>query len=156
MEITATAFKEFLKEKKLMASKCSGCGAIWLPPRPICLKCYGKDMEWMEMRGKGKIITFTVIYVGPQPMTEAGYSRDNPYCTAIVELEEGLRISAQIIGVDATRPESIQVGAPVTAEFVERAKWFWGGELGKIQEAHLAFRVCDYSVSGTREMGGKA
>ena len=38
-------------------------------------------------------------------------------------------------------PENIQIGARVTVEFIERGKWFWGGELAKVQETHLAFRI---------------
>ena len=45
---TIASFDNFLKEKKLMASKCRECSALWLPPRPICLTCKGHEMEWVE------------------------------------------------------------------------------------------------------------
>jgi len=43
-------------------------------------------------------------------MAAKGYGRDKPYCTGIVDLEEGPRISAMINGVDGTNPQSIETG----------------------------------------------
>jgi uncharacterized OB-fold protein len=43
-------------------------------------------------------------------MVEQGYGRNNPYCTGIVKLEEGPRLSARILGVDAANPQLIQTG----------------------------------------------
>jgi uncharacterized OB-fold protein len=138
---TINSFETFLKEKKLMASKCKKCGALWLPPRPICLKCYSNELGWTQLNGKGKLVAFTVIGVGPIPMIDAGYGRDNPYCTGIVELDEGPRISAQILGVDVTCPENIRIGTSLTADFVERGSWHFVEDLSKIKKIYLAFRV---------------
>ena len=141
MPFTAASFDQFLSQKKLMASKCQKCGTLYLPPRPICLKCYCNEMEWVELEGKGKLIAFTVIGVGPPPMLAAGYDREHPYCSGIVELEEGPRISAQILGVDVVHPENIKIGTTLTVDFVERGKYAWGGELAKIRKTFLAFRA---------------
>lgn len=139
---TATSFDQFLNENKLMASKCKKCGALWLPPRPLCPKCYGIEMEWVELKGKGKIVAFTVIPYGPMTMSLAGYDKNNPYCVAIVELEEGPRISAQILGLDLAHPENIKIGTPLTVDFSEkRGRWFWGGETVKTPKTSLAFRA---------------
>jgi len=139
---TAVSYDQFLSENKLMASKCKKCGALWLPPRPLCVKCYGTEMEWVELKGKGKLVAFTVIPYGPMPMSAAGYGKDNPYCAAIVELEEGIRVSAQVKGLDVTHPENIKIGTPLTVDFSEkRGKWFWGGETAKITKTYLAFKA---------------
>lgn len=138
---TIASFDKFLEEKKLMASKCKKCSALWLPPRPICIECNSDELEWVGLNGKGKLIAFTVIGVGPIPMIEAGYGRDNPYCSGIVELEEGPRISAQILGVDVANPENIKIGTPLTADFVERGSWHFVEELAKERKMYLAFRV---------------
>jgi len=98
-------------------------------------------MEWVELSGRGKLVAFTVIGVGPMPMIDAGYSRDNPYCAGIVEVEEGPRISAQILGVDVARPENIKIGTPLTADFVERGSWHFVEELAKMRKMYLAFKV---------------
>jgi len=51
-----------------------------------------------------------------------------------VELEEGVKISAQILGLDATKPEEVKIGTALEAEFVER------GESEK-KKTFLAFRT---------------
>jgi uncharacterized OB-fold protein len=116
----AEGFYEFVGEGKLMAAKCGSCGALYLPPRPICSACHGEHMEWVEMGGNGKIEGFTVITVGPTRMVQAGYDRKNPYCVGIVRLDEGPAISAQIFGVDVQHPDQIKVGTVVKAKFFER------------------------------------
>jgi len=137
---TIASFDNFLKEKKLMASKCRECSALWLPPRPICLTCKGHEMEWVELSGRGKLVAFTVIGVGPMSMIDAGYNRDNPYCAGIIEVEEGPRISAQVLGVDVAHPENIKIGTPLIADFVERGSWHFVEEIAKMKKMYLAFK----------------
>ncbi|MGC9399843.1 MAG: Zn-ribbon domain-containing OB-fold protein [Anaerolineae bacterium] len=117
---TAVEFSEKFVDKKLMGSRCPTCGEIYVPPRPVCVECLTDEMAWVEVEGKGKLVAYTIIYVAPTAMLDAGYGFKNPYCTGIVELENGERISAQIVGVDVAHPESIEIGMPVTMTFVER------------------------------------
>jgi uncharacterized OB-fold protein len=77
-------------------------------------------MEWHELKGTGKLAAYTAIAVGPSFMLEEGFDRNNPYCAGVVELEEGVSISARILNVDPKQPERIGVGMPVTAEFLQR------------------------------------
>ncbi len=51
-------------------------------------------------------------------MAEQGFDRKNPYCVGVVELDEGTRVNAQIIGFDTNRPESIPVGTRLQATFI--------------------------------------
>jgi uncharacterized OB-fold protein len=53
-------------------------------------------------------------------MIEEGFDRNNPYCTGIVELKEGVRIAARILGVDVNNPERIRIGTPVKIEYLEK------------------------------------
>lgn len=138
---TADSFDKFCGEKKLMATRCKKCGTLWLPPRPICLKCYSDEMEWDEMKGKGKLVAFTVIGVGPWTMISEGYNRDNPYCSGVVELEEGCRMSAQILGVDVKHPENIKIGTLVAADFVERGSFSLVPEVADVKKTYLVFRA---------------
>ncbi len=133
-EFTGASFNQFLNEEKLMGSRCKGCGALHLPPRPICTKCYGREMEWVEMKGGGKLFAFTTIHVGPTMMCQEGYGRDNPFCSGVVELDEGVKISGRILGVDTLNPEKIKVGTPLNIEFVHR-------EEGDSKKTFLAFRA---------------
>jgi len=131
---TEHSFREYLNQHKLMATQCHDCGKLFLPPRPICPSCYGENMLWVETSGKGKLAAFTSVYIGPTAMVEAGYDRTNPYCAAVVELEEGPMISALLLGVDASQPDQINIGSPLTAAFVERGD-------GEEKRTFLAFKA---------------
>lgn len=135
-EFTHAAFTRLLSEKKLMGSKCRSCGAEFLPPRPMCTKCFSNEMAWMDVPEKGELAAFTIVYIAPTVMLDAGYGRDNPYCSGIVKLENGLSVSAQILGVDVSKPETIKVGSPVTVDFIDRGE-------GEEKKSFLAFRVVE-------------
>jgi len=130
---TSVSFNQFLSERRLMGSKCHKCGAVYVPPRPLCPACHGEAMEWVEMQGRGRLGAYTTVHIGPKLMIEEGYDRNNPYCTGIVELAEGPRISARILGVDARNPENIEIGTPLTVEFLKRGE-------GEEKRTFLAFR----------------
>ena len=131
---TAASFDQYLAEEKLMASRCMDCGALHLPPRAICPECYSENLEWTETSGKGKLVGFTVVVIVPTFMAEQGFGRNNPYVSGIVELDEGVKISARIIDVDVTKPEEIKIGTPLTVEFVS----FGEGDNAK---TYLAFKA---------------
>ena len=113
-------FERFLDEEKLMGARCIGCGALFVPPRAICTKCHGSEMEWVETKGEGRLVAFTCISIGTPAMIAEGYDRNNPYCSGAVELVEGPRVVAQIEGVDTLRPETIKVGMLVKATFLHQ------------------------------------
>ncbi len=121
-EFNSASFYQFLAEKKLMASRCKKCQALYLPPHPICTRCHGNDMEWVEMKGNGKLAAFTAVTVGPTCTIEEGYSRSNPYLVGVVQLDEGPKVSGRIQGLDATQPDTVKVGTPLTVEFLEPAE----------------------------------
>jgi uncharacterized OB-fold protein len=114
------SYERFLSEGKLMGSKCRKCGALFLPPRPLCVQCYSTEMEWVQMKGRGKLVAFTCIAVGPPDMMREGYNRKNPYVCGVVELEEGVKVVARIQGVNGAQPETIKVGMPLQVEFLQR------------------------------------
>ncbi len=118
----STNFYKFLGEHKLMGCRNRTSGKLYVPPRSFCSISHNDDMEWEEMSGNGKLIAFTIITVAPTHMIEAGYGRKNPYCAGIVQLDEGAAISGQIFGVDVNHPESIKIGTPVRATFIERGE----------------------------------
>ena len=127
------SYEQYLKEEKLMGSRCKKCGTLFVPPRSICIKCYSSKMEWVEMKGKGRLHAFTCITVAPPFMIEQGYDRTHPYCSGVVDLEEGVKVDARIEGVDATKAEEITVGMPVKVAYLH-----WGE--GEDKETFLAFQ----------------
>lgn len=114
------SYNLFLQQEKLMGSRCKACGVQYVPPRPLCPRCHASDMEWLEMKGKGKLVAFTCITIAPPFMMAQGYDRKHPYCSGVVELDEGGRVDARIEGVDPNRPQDIRVGMPMKAKFLHR------------------------------------
>jgi uncharacterized OB-fold protein len=127
------SYEEFLSEGKIMGSKCKACGSIASPPRPICISCFGRDQECVELKGTGKLLAFTSIFAAPPYMAKEGFGRNNPYVVGVVELDEGLKAVARIVGVDAKKPEQIKLGTPVRAEFLVRYE-------GPVKKVSLAFK----------------
>jgi len=113
-------FEQFLSEGKLMGSKCMECGALFAPPRRICMKCHSDKMEWAEMKGMGSLAAFTCIHIAPPSMLEEGYDRNNPYCTGAITLDEGPRVVARIEEVDTLNPESIAIGTRLEVKFLHQ------------------------------------
>ena len=126
-------FYTALDADKLLGSKCKVCGYQVSPQRAICPKCQSDEVEVVELKGKGKLAAFTIISVPPTQMAQAGYSGKNPYCVGIVELDEGVRITAQILDVDMFNPQSIRIGKPLTMTTIERGE-------GENRKKYLAFK----------------
>jgi len=138
---TAASFDKFCAEGKVMGVKCQKCGELMVPPRGLCFKCRSDQLEWVPLSGKGKILSFTVIGVGPSNMLNEGFNRDNPYCSGVIQLDEGPRISTQIMGVDTKHPETIKIGTPVTASFASRGAFALAPEVACIKKPYLVFKV---------------
>lgn len=119
---TAASFNQYLAEHKLMGTRCPTCDTVYLPPRAICPQCHGEALEWVELAGRGKLVAFTSIHVGPSAMVAEGYDRNNPYVSGIVETEEGAKISARILGLDARRPDVIWIGTALVVTFIDRGE----------------------------------
>jgi uncharacterized OB-fold protein len=107
------SFYDFLSRKKLMGVRCSKCNALFTPPRPVCPKCGSAKLSWVELSGKGKLATFTVVHVGPTELAS-----DTPYIVGVTELSEGPKISCRITGFDPNKPESIKIGSPMMVDFI--------------------------------------
>ena len=118
-EFTIQNYLEFVQNKKLMGSKCKDCGAIYVPVRKLCTTCNSLNMEWVALSGKGELAAFTSITVGTPYFIELGYDRNKPYCFSVIKLEEGPMVSAQLVGVDASKPDTIKIGIPLKVKFLE-------------------------------------
>lgn len=77
----------------LLIQKCRTCNARVFYPRPICPHCWADALEWTEVSGKGKLLSFSKIWkpghVGWLPVT--------PYFVGIVELVEGPKMMSHIL-----------------------------------------------------------
>ncbi len=126
------SYQRFLEQQKLMGCRCTSCGTHYVPPRPLCTTCYGSDLEWITYSGRGRLAAFTCIRVVPPLMQSWGYGRQKPYCSGVVELNEGGRVVALIDDVDPTRPQDITVGMPLAVKYLRQGT-------GEAVETMLAF-----------------
>jgi uncharacterized OB-fold protein len=103
-------FFENLKDNNLIGVQCEECGGLSAEIRYYCSVCRSSNLSPKQFTGKGTLSTFTCISIVPTRMAEEGFGRNNPYCSGIVTLEEGPRISARILNVDALKPGEIKTG----------------------------------------------
>lgn len=94
----------------LIGVKCMKCGEVYFPPRNVCPKCrrMGK-LEDIKLRGIGEVLTYTIISAPPE-----GFERQVPYIMAIVKLEEGPKLTTQIVDCEL---DEIKIGMKVRSVF---------------------------------------
>jgi uncharacterized OB-fold protein len=73
-------FIDYLEKGKIEGTKCKKCGAIFFPPRADCYKCFSSDMDWFEVTGAGKLLSFTKLEYAP-----SGFEEDIPYVLGLVD-----------------------------------------------------------------------
>jgi len=101
---------EMADEGKLGIQRCKDCGALRHPPSPMCGKCQSLDWEAIESTGTGTICSFTVLRHPQFP----GY--DYPLIIVLIDLEEGTRITSQLVDC---APEAVEFGMPVQMRIQE-------------------------------------
>ena len=101
--------REIPQRYRLESAVCDGCGKILFPPRPVCPACGGDTFSADRLPETGTVATFTVIHVAPD-----AFAQETPYAVGVVELENGVRVTGQI--VDCV-PDEIDIGRPVRIVF---------------------------------------
>ena len=76
-------FIDFLEGGKVMGTRCKDCGQVFFPPRADCYKCLASNVEWFEVSGKGKLLTYSELKFAP-----VGFQDDVPYCIALLDYGE--------------------------------------------------------------------
>jgi uncharacterized OB-fold protein len=111
-EGVARFWREIPQRYNFMGNKCGTCERVFFPPRESCPTCRRKsigNMKEIKLTGKGEVVTYTIIHVGPEDFEE-----QTPYPIAIIKLEEGPQITAQI--VDCSLDE-MKIGMKVESTF---------------------------------------
>ena len=85
-------FIDFLKKGKIVGTRCKGCGLVFYPPRADCYQCLSSDMEWFEVSGTGKLVTYSKLEYAP-----VGFGDDLPYAIALIDYGE-YKIFGRIAG----------------------------------------------------------
>jgi uncharacterized OB-fold protein len=99
---------------RLSIQRCRACGRHYFYPRSFCPRCQSDDVEWTDVSGRGRLISYVINY---RPFPPTGH--DAPQVIALVELEEGVRMLTNIVGSPA-EPESLPLDAPVSVAFEPR------------------------------------
>lgn len=100
-------FWEGCSRGQLLFQRCAQ-GHVVFNPAPRCRVCMSADLTWERSTGTGRVYSWSVVW---RPQTPAFRV---PYAAAIVNLTEGFRMIANIIGCE---PEAIYADMPVTVEF---------------------------------------
>lgn len=106
----------------LVGEVCPHCESKIFPPRDVCPHCGNDARTTFTFSGRGKVYSFTTVVDAP-----TGYEETAPYTVALVKLEEGPVVTAQLTDLDGTEP---QIGMPV--EMVTRKIRNDGDEKGMI------------------------
>src|SRR5690606_176349 len=91
------AYWDGARENRLMIRKCKSCGKTHFMPRYLCPFCWSTELDWIEASGRGAVHSYTVIRRAPVP----GFGAKTPYVVALIDLEEGPRMMANMLGPDA-------------------------------------------------------
>ena len=89
----------------LVGEVCDHCEAKLFPPRDICPECGEEAKTLFQFSGKGEVFSFTTVYDAP-----AGYAEQAPYTLAMVKLDEGPLVTAQLTDLGEHAPA---IGMPV-------------------------------------------
>ncbi len=73
-------FIDKLEQGKVMGTRCKECGHVFFPPRADCYECLKSDMEWFEVTGKGKLVSYSKLEFAP-----VGFGDDLPYAIALLD-----------------------------------------------------------------------
>lgn len=111
----AGPFLDAAREGRLVIQRCTSCGEHQFYPRKLCVRC-GGDVEWVQASGRGTVHTFTVIHQQGMP----GWRDEVPYVAAIVDLDEGVRMTTNVVGC---APSDVRIGLPVEVTFVDEGTY---------------------------------
>jgi len=106
----------------LVGEVCPNCEVKIFPPRDVCPDCGGEAKDLYTFSGRGEVYSYTTVYDAP-----AGYEENAPYTVALVKLDEGPMITAQLTDMDG---KNISIGTKV--EMVTRKLRDDGDERGML------------------------
>jgi uncharacterized OB-fold protein len=106
----------------LVGEVCPHCSAKIFPARDVCPECGGEAKEPFRFSGKGSVYSYTMMKYAP-----AGFERGLPYAIALVKLDEGPTVTAQLTDLGEKK---VKIGMPV--EMVTRRIKEDGDERGML------------------------
>lgn len=112
IEAETRPFWDAVREGRLLIGKCNSCAQVHFYPRPFCPHCWSEDVQLQEASGRGTLYTYSTVYMNDlMPFKER-----LPYVAAMVDLEEGVRVSTNLVDCD---PADLKIGMAVTVTYRE-------------------------------------
>lgn len=110
-EISAP-FWEGLKAERLLIQQCDQCNHWVFYPRRHCPACFAHALTWREVNGAATLYSYTVTRIATLP----DFADEMPQILAVIELEQGVRINSNLVGLDETE---VKIGMPLQPVFAE-------------------------------------
>ncbi len=101
---------EGIDRGELLIQKCSACGVLRHPPRPMCPHCQSTAWETQPSAGHGSVHSYTVMHHPQIP----GYGF--PIAVGLIDLDEGTRLVANVVDCDV---DEIHIGMKVECRIEE-------------------------------------
>ena len=127
------AFWEGAKEGRLLIQICGACARRVFYPRLYCPSCLSPELGWMQASGRGTIYSYTIV----RSNAPSAFAASVPYVVAVVRIEEGVQMLANIVGSDL---DELRCDAPV--EVVFEAKGDWVLPQFRLARAELCQEAC--------------
>lgn len=109
----SAAYWEAAREERLVIRKCNSCSTLHFMPRYMCPACWSTELEWVPASGRGTVHSYSVVRRASAPE----FADRVPYVIALIDLEEGPRMMANILGTDALQ---VRIGDAVDVCFEAR------------------------------------
>ena len=102
----AEVFWSATERRELVLPWCTSCEQAFWYPRPVCPRCLRPDVEWRPASGRGEVYAISVMHRPAHP----GMAGRVPYTVALVDLDEGVRLLTNVVGIAA---DEVHVGMEV-------------------------------------------
>jgi uncharacterized OB-fold protein len=104
------AYWEAARNREFRIQGCADCGKLRHPPRPMCPHCGSLRTDMVPVSGRGTVYSYAILHHPQAPVF------DYPVQAVLVDLDEGVRVLSNIVGV---APDEIRIGMPVQVEFAD-------------------------------------
>ncbi len=108
--VESEPFWAAVQRGELRFQRCARDGKLFFPPAARCPRCWSTQWSWDLVSGRGTVFSFVTFQRSYHPAFRAAL----PYVVAIVELEDGVRVTTRLTEV---QPEDVRVGLPVEVVF---------------------------------------
>jgi uncharacterized OB-fold protein len=89
--------RQVAQRYRMEAGRCASCGVVSFPPKKTCPRCRTDRVVPVSLPDEGTLVTWTVIHAAPERL-----AMQTPYVVAMVDLGDGVSVTAQIVDCDPT------------------------------------------------------